>query len=476
MALRNYLFFLFWLLASFKPIVSVYAQKLADSSFIKIEYIDVHGHAKTKKSFVLRELTIHAGDSLLASDLERVFRFNELRLLNSRVFYDAKIQVDQWLAADRITICVEGQEPGYWDALPSLELADRNFNVWWRDYNHSLRRINLGGYIRHNNLSGHGDQITLLLQFGYTNKYELIYRRPFINKAKTIGIEGQILYARSKEVNYLTLNNRQQFFFNPFQFTFFRRRATLQLNYKPKNNGTFWVKSEYFFNSIRDTISSELHPNFFGNGVSTQRYTAFTLAYQLDTRDIRPYPIHGRLIRMELSQQGIPKVDQIALLQWRADWRRYIAFGRKISFESDNKVKWSITREEPPFMNNQALGYFENYLRGYEFYVIDGLDFALLKQSLHYQLWNKPIVIPDKWMPFESLQRNPLKAYLSFNMDLGYANDPYHKSTNPLNNRPLMGYGIGLDFVARYNSVLRIEISRNDLGETGYFLHFGAKP
>ena len=74
-------------------------------------------------------------------------------------------------------------------------------------------------------------------------------------------------------------------------------------------------------------------------------------------------------------------------------------------------------------------------------------------------------------MPLKSFQLFPLKIYLAFNNDLGYANDPYHAARNPQSNRPIWGYGLGLDFVAYYNKVAQLEWSTNDLGESGFFVH-----
>ena len=64
----------------------------------------------------------------------------------------------------------------------------------------------------------------------------------------------------------------------------------------------------------------------------------------------------------------------------------------------------------------------------------------------------------------------PIKVYLAFNNDLGWANDPHYAATNPLTNRLLYGYGPGLDVVAYYDKSVRFEWTWNDLGEGGFFL------
>jgi hypothetical protein len=76
-----------------------------------------------------------------------------------------------------------------------------------------------------------------------------------------------------------------------------------------------------------------------------------------------------------------------------------------------------------------------------------------------------------KIVPFKAYRNFPVKAYLSLNNDLGYANDPWYADLNPLSNRLLWGYGLGLDFVLYYDKVFRFEWARNDRGEHGFFLH-----
>jgi hypothetical protein len=108
-------------------------------------------------------------------------------------------------------------------------------------------------------------------------------------------------------------------------------------------------------------------------------------------------------------------------------------------------------------------------VRGYEYYVADGLDFGLVQTAFHFELFNKTFKL-GKYMPFKAFKTLPLKLYLTFNNDLGYANDPYYAAHNPLTNRILYGYGPGLDLVAWYNKTFRVEYSRNDLGQGGIFI------
>jgi hypothetical protein len=112
-------------------------------------------------------------------------------------------------------------------------------------------------------------------------------------------------------------------------------------------------------------------------------------------------------------------------------------------------------------------------VRGFEYYVVDGLDFGVLRTSWHFRLLSKKFNL-GRFMPAKAYRKLPLAIYLALNTDVGFANDPYYSATNPLANRALLGYGPGIDVVAWYDKTIRMEWSWNDLGESGFFLRINA--
>jgi len=72
-------------------------------------------------------------------------------------------------------------------------------------------------------------------------------------------------------------------------------------------------------------------------------------------------------------------------------YAKYIPFTKKISLEAIAKTRIALLRGTQPYNNYWAMGYEEDFLRGYEFYVIDGLDYFYLKTSLRFQILNKEI-------------------------------------------------------------------------------------
>jgi hypothetical protein len=145
--------------------------------------------------------------------------------------------------------------------------------------------------------------------------------------------------------------------------------------------------------------------------------------------------------------------------------------GNKFYWEFIAKSKYSLFRGKQDYRNYRGLGYQDDYIRGYELNVMDGLDFYYSKSSIRYELLDKTFNLSSVF-PMNAFKKMPLKTYLTANTDLGYVNDPFYYKNNPLSNKTLLGYGVGINFVFYYNIVFSLEYSINDLSQKGLYLHF----
>jgi hypothetical protein len=123
-----------------------------------------------------------------------------------------------------------------------------------------------------------------------------------------------------------------------------------------------------------------------------------------------------------------------------------------------------------PYYVQEGLGY-ENFIRGYEYYVIDGQHYILGKADAAFALI-KPRQYTVDQVPIESFRTLYVALYLDVYVDLGHVWDDQYDDVNFLAGSWQSGYGAGLDLVTSYDQVLRIEYSFNALGEGGLFLHF----
>jgi outer membrane protein assembly factor BamA len=440
----------------------------SDTVYAYVDSIRVEGNRQTHTRLILRELEFGPGDSIPLASLNAVLERNNLRVLNLNLFTGSKTNVLTWKPGNHLILQIKVTETWFIFPVPVFALADRNFNVWWEEFHGSLKRVNYGIDLSHNNLTGSADVLKARLGFGYNNNYALSYRFPPLNRDQTLRLQAGVSYNRQHELSYATVGDKLLFKKNPSAFLFTQTFAFANLTWRPLLNTTHSFTLEYRDNQIADSVVV-LNPDFFLNGQKRQHH--FSLVYNLrsDHRDIQPYPLNGYLAQLEVRQNGLIPADNLFLFRTFAEYAWYKPLVKHLYLEVDLKGRFSLPRNKPPYYNNQALGYFGNFVRGYEYYVADGLDFGVLKTSFHYELVNHTFEL-GKFMPFKAFKTLPIKIYLTLNNDLGYANDPYYAINNPLTNRLLYGHGFGLDIVAWYNKIARLEYSWNDLGQSGFYL------
>lgn len=438
-------------------------------TFLWIETIQIEGNKKTKEGTILRELEFGAGDSLFAGGLPAALERNRLLLLNLGIFTEVSISVKEWGEQHRIKLLVHVTEAWYVFPVPILSLSDRNFNVWWNEFNRSFKRVNYGLDWSQINLTGRADALKVKAQFGYTNRYELAYRSPGLNRNRTLGLEASLSYSRAHELAYQTTANKLKFLKVRETWQLEQILASITLISRPKLFRSQSFTLEYRDNRVADTIALVLNPDYFLEGATRQRHFSAVYAHTFDYRDFRPYPQKGWRAFIEIRKNGLLPSDDLQLFRVFAQWDQYISFNKKLSLELIGKLRSSLPRSKPPQSNNQALGYGGNLVRGYDYYVVDGLDFGVLRSSWHLRIFDGQFHL-GKFMPVKAYRKMPIKVYLALNNDLGWANDPHYAATNPLSNRLLYGYGPGLDLVLYHDKSIRCEWTWNDLGEGGFFL------
>jgi outer membrane protein assembly factor BamA len=439
------------------------------SEMLHIDSIFLEGNKKTKAWVLLRELEFKIGDSIREADLPDILDRNGKRLLNLDLFTVVQIKVKDRKPNNHISLIIAMTETWMMLPVPVFELSDRNFNVWWKEFNANINRVNYGVDLVHNNLSGYGDKLRLNLENGYNRRLELAYRLPPLNQRQTLTLQTLLAYSSQHEVAYQSIDNIVRFNKNPEIWNLTQYAGMLKLNWRPKLLTTHQFSLEYRKNLTTDSIGKILNPHFFLNGQTQQQHLSVAYTFVRDVRDIKPYPLHGSFTKIEFRHNGLTPNDNLFLSRISIDHFYYFPIFQPLYGEISAHARTSFPRKQPPYFNNQALGYGNIFVRGYQYYVSDGLDYALLKTSVHLQLLNLKLNL-NRWMPFYAFKTFPLKAYLSANFDAGISIDPHYAMNNPLTNHWLTGYGLGLDIIAWYNKSARIEWSLNNREQSGIFL------
>ena len=434
--------------------------------------IEVLGNKRTKEKVVFREMDFAVGDSIVLSKLGETFERNRLFIMNCGMFNSVKINIDTWdQSNNHLTIKIEVRESWYVYPVPVFELADRDFNVWWKDFNLSLKRLNLGLRFYHLNMTGNRDRLKLSFQAGFSQKYEIKYTLPIINKAQTLGLTTNVFYSRTKEMGYTTEANRLLFFRSEEDFLLRRARGGFTLHYRPKLLEYHNFKLEYQKNTADEFVLGELNPNYFLDGRTSQQLFYLEYEFIYDRRDIRPYPMKGFQVNATVQKEGLGIFKERNGLYVSARYDQYFSFTKRLSLELISKGKLALVRGWQPYNNYSSLGYSGDFLRGYELYVMDGLDYFYLKSTFRIKLFERTFNF-SKLMPLNAFKVMPLKIFFTVNNDTGYVNDPQFGEINTLGNKWLWGGGVGLNFVLYYDKVFRFEYSFNQLGERGLFMQY----
>lgn len=447
------------------------AQLNGQDHFVVLDSIVVEGNKKTKRSVILREILIKEGDTIELEAFQETIDYIERRVMNTALFTQVKANIRSFSNQDQnATLVIKVEETWYIYPIPVFELADRNFNVWWVDQKRSLDRINYGMDFLHTNFSGHMDRVKASFKTGYTRRFALRYSKPYIDKRKKLGFETGVAYSLNREVNYGISGNRQQFYKNEEQFVLKRLEMQLSAIWRPQILSFHQLQLRYQDYSVTDTVAKVLNPDYFLEGKTRQRYFSLSYIYSYDDRDVRPYPIKGNLIELILKKDGLGIWGDRNSLIFTSYINHYISLNDRSSLALTSKFKWSLIRELQPDYDNRAIGYGNDYLRGYEFYVVDGRDMVFLKSSLRRNIFNSSVYF-GRISPIKAFRTMPVKVFAALNGDVGYVGDRDNDEVNFLNGRLLTGVGVGLDCVLFFDKVFQIEYSFNHLKESGLFLH-----
>ncbi len=447
-----------------------YAGTSQNDDSLTIRSFCFSGLVKTKEWYLLREIRYREGDKISFSRLDEVMELlrSDLRKTNLLTHIEVTPLLD-FNGKNEVEFQIYLQEN--WFVFPSLitEIADRNFNVWWNEYNHSLNRINLGLAIQHTNLTGCKDELTLSYHFGYTKRAVAKYYRPAFNTTSKLGFGGAMYYTEYKETPITTLNNKQIFIKDGDKILYRRREISCGINYKKSTFWTFDLQLNHHRNSLNKELA-EKYPDFFLQSSTKQVYTQLSISALYFDLDHILKPTRGLLAKWTITQTGIPYVEQYSYNSLFQTVKMCHSFGKRIFLETALSAKCGIDRKKRPYNLYKGLGYTDTNISGYEYYVIDGLDYFYLNNQIRYFFytfnWNL-----FRLLPGEPVFRIKTDVDIALQCSQAYVHDPFYNKGNEFVNRLLYSSGAGLNFT--WNDLVEFNIfySINHAGQGGLYFH-----
>lgn len=437
-----------------------------------VRSVTLKGNYRTRDRIILREMTLHAGDSIRLADLPERVAWDRRNIDNTTLFITVDTETQFTPPADstqpgQLDITILMKERWYIIAYPVFDIADRNFNEWWYDRGRDLRRVIYGGRLSYRNVTGTNDRLQVGVELGFLQRYGLSYSKPYIDRAQKIGLRVDLSYQTNKEIPYRTQ-------FDKWVFTrsedVLRERAYAAITLTNRRGLYHYhaLDTRYNRNTIADTIA-QINPDYFLDGRTEQRYLSMSYSYRYDRRDNVVYPLQGTVFTGIIGVAGLLPKDNFHFFEMSAAVTKYWPLGGKFYAAGSLRAR-STWPARQPYYNLRGLGSSLDMVRGYELYVVDGQRTAVWRNSLRYQLFNVRKQL--NWLHIRQFNTVPISAYVTAFGDAGYVSSTVAEQYQSLlANRLLVGTGMSLDVVTFYNLVMRFSGTINGQGKTGFFFN-----
>lgn len=438
--------------------------------------------AKTPKQFILRDLTIignertqpyvfdrfidlEPGQTIPLPELLPALDRNRKHLVRTALFTAVELAVTR-VVEDSIDIEIRVAERWYYFIYPYFQLADRNFNEWWTTFDRDINRTIFGATFYMNNIRGRDERLKIMALFGFNQEFTLRYTQPFLKPGSSFGWEAETYLWRTRNLAFATRNNRLQYQ-RTGAFAQSIGYGAARLLYQPDARWKASFGARFTTRNILDTIQS-LNPHYLPEGNTLIHHFDLTLEMKWDNTDHIAYPLQGHRVRIQAEKLGLSRLADLSAfrLDAMAGWYRPVS---RTLFTEVRAFMGFTTGQNRPYFLQHALGYQNRLVRGYELAVVDGQRFGVLQTAVKWQLVNRQL--HNSWMPVKQFANIPIGLYVRPHMDVGYSADRWNAEENPLHNRLLLGFGLGLDLVTYYDYALSVNFSANRQGEKGLYLH-----
>lgn len=443
-----------------------------------VAQVRITGNRLTKEFIIQREMDLHDGDTVALGTLPDRLKANANRIFNTRLFVRVDVVVDSTtLASTAVTarpgtlpLLVIVKENWYIWPSPYARLNDRNVNEWL-DRGRDLGRLNYGMYIGHTNLFGRMQRLEALGDVGFANRFTIRYNVPYLDRKGTWGLLGEVSYQGLANLAQNTLDNQLDFVYRDQVLS---RQTEARLRLRRRQGFYVFHYADVSHSQVRiDGALRDINPFFLGGGQTEQRLTTLGYTYRFDNRDNINYSLKGRAFIGELRRVGLLPTDDFQSWQIRAVWADYHQLTkrpRRNWYASYLLRGQAFTNPDVPYNVLRGIGYDDDFMRGYDLYVVNGSAYGLARVNVRREVFTYTVKLNFiKWRQFNEI---PFALYVNAFSDWGYVYNRFpQRLDNPLANRLLQSNGIGLEVSTWYNTAVRFNVSRNRLGETLFFMN-----
>jgi outer membrane protein assembly factor BamA len=434
-----------------------------------IRNIIVQGNKKTKPFVIIREMGFGEGDPIPTLNIMDALEKARINIFNLKIFNYVGMNIRNW-QDDSLDVEVTVVERWYIIPIPIFQLADRNVNEWWKDRGRDLNRIQYGLALNWENFRGRNESLKVSASLGFAQLLEFNYNMPGLSPGGRFGASVYFNLLRSKRLPYATQNDKLVFHYDD---NFVKKSFELGPKFIFRRNihQTHFVESRFGYRWVADTIQ-KLNENYFLDDDNKQTFINLSYAFEIDRRNIRAYPTGGYFIAGKFENFGLGLQPKVNLTRVSLQASKYFTLDKKSKHASGHMAKAQVSfPKEQPYNLQRGMGYFQDFVRGYEYFVIDGQNYALFKNEYRFKLLSFRMSDITKNKGPAMMNAIPFSIYLKGFFDAGYVHDRFWTDGNSLRNQWLYGWGAGIDIVTYNNRLLRLEYAFNRKLQKGLYLH-----
>jgi len=456
----------FFLTLSFLIAFNAIARGHSNGNPLIINTITIEGNKKTKDFIIVREIDFVIGDTIDTSTLDERIKLNQRRIFNTTLF--SKVDVLASVQTEGLVdIKIVVNENWYIWAAPYFRLNDRNFNEWI-DRGSDFGRLNYGLFADNENFLGRGQKLEFVFETGFTNRYTLRYNIPYIDKKRNTGLISEFRFQTFSNLAYTTSNDQLDFLYRDEVL-----KTQFESKIKLRRRQGFYIFHFLELGYNQTNISQSLieqNPFYLHQNSDKQQFSTIAYTFRFDRRDNVNFPLKGRVFIADIRRYGLLPTDNFNSWQFRLALGDYYPLGKKWFTNYILKAK-AFTNADVPYNILRGIGYEEDILRGYDLYVVNGSAYGSGRVNLKREVFNRTFQLKFiKWRQFNTL---PIQLFINAFNDWGYVYNRYpERINNPLANRVLRSFGLGLEINTFYNTVIRFNASRNHRNETNFFINF----
>lgn len=469
--------------------------KSFNTKYVKITKVEISGNEKTKDKVIVRELDFSIGDSLatfsqkqgfITTDQSRIYvndstvevirrlRYSRENIINTDLFLSVNVQLAQ-IHNENYKLIIDVQERWYLWVFPVITIDAPNFNEWLSDP--SKDQLNKGLFVAHTNLWGLNHTLWSVAYTGSSEKLGFGYDIPWVGKGQKVGFKTAVVYSSDAVVEYGSHNNERLMLYDKRSV----KSLTLGSQWSMRPNLYNYANIKLFVNhtSISDSLY-QLNPNFLPDTSQSVINADLYIDYIYDTRNSKTYPLKGQYLKGFVNKKGLGILSHdVDYFFYGIDFHFYQTISKKFYVaEMVKAVKSSSDNVTYRYLQNLTSK--NDYIRGYDYNALRGEEMFYFRGNVKYELV-QPTIKRPKWASPDSKFLNFQYAlYLNLFSDAGYvknysaSTDPLDLNFNPLNNKMLYSWGLGLDLVSYYNLVLRFEYVFTSENTNGFFIGFKA--